>query len=375
MLSGLQQTFDSPFVGTRTLSVSSGYTLDDGNGGGNYVVSELTASGTILADPTNFAWTDLAGGAWEDGSNWNQGVAPVSGSDVFLPATSGGVTFSSITTVKTLTSVSDFSVNGGSLTLGTALGDVSTFSGADLNVNAGSLLLNGSSLESDVVVNGGSLGGTGTIDGNVSIGAATLAPGLPVGVLNISGDLTLATTSTIAIDLQGETAGTGYDVVAVGGTANMDGALLVSLGGGYLPGPSTTFDFLTASSLTGAFASSSLPAGFELASDGTSLGVLSPSVVEPPPSVAEAIAALVTSTNLSAVGMDTPIQYLAEDFSLLPILEDMSLPQDADAVAALFDLTAIDDPVMMSRVDTLFTQLINDANTGEWEDESRLVCR
>jgi len=194
-------------------------------------------------------------------------------------------------------------------------------------------------------------------------------------VLTISGDLSLAPTSTIAIDLQGETAGTGYDVVAVGGTANLDGALLVSLGGGYLPGPSTTFDFLTASSLTGAFASSSLPAGFELASDGTSLGVFSPSVVEPPPSVAEAIAALVTSTNLSAVGMDTPIQYLAEDFSLLLISGDKSLPQDAAAVAALFDLTAIDDPVMMSRVDTLFTQLINDANTGEWEDESRLVCR
>jgi hypothetical protein len=46
-VNGLQQSFDSPEVGNRTLGVLGGYTLDDGNGGANYLVSLQTAPGTI----------------------------------------------------------------------------------------------------------------------------------------------------------------------------------------------------------------------------------------------------------------------------------------------------------------------------------------
>jgi len=46
-VNGLQQSFDSPEVGNRTLGVIGGYTLNDGNGGANYLVSLQTAPGNI----------------------------------------------------------------------------------------------------------------------------------------------------------------------------------------------------------------------------------------------------------------------------------------------------------------------------------------
>ncbi|QQO33647.1 hypothetical protein JJC00_34965 [Bradyrhizobium diazoefficiens] len=47
-LAGLSQSFDSRNAGPRTLSVDGGYTIADGNGGGNYRVTLQTAAGTIL---------------------------------------------------------------------------------------------------------------------------------------------------------------------------------------------------------------------------------------------------------------------------------------------------------------------------------------
>jgi filamentous hemagglutinin family protein len=46
-ISSLSQSFDSKNAGSRTLSVNSGYSVSDGNGGANYVVTLHTASGTI----------------------------------------------------------------------------------------------------------------------------------------------------------------------------------------------------------------------------------------------------------------------------------------------------------------------------------------
>jgi hypothetical protein len=46
-ISDLRQVFDSSDIGLRTLSVS-GYTLNDGNGGGNYVVTRVPTTGSIL---------------------------------------------------------------------------------------------------------------------------------------------------------------------------------------------------------------------------------------------------------------------------------------------------------------------------------------
>jgi trimeric autotransporter adhesin len=46
-VTGLTQVFDSKNAGTRTLSVNTGYTVNDGNGGNNYLVTTNTAAGSI----------------------------------------------------------------------------------------------------------------------------------------------------------------------------------------------------------------------------------------------------------------------------------------------------------------------------------------
>ncbi|MCJ2188304.1 beta strand repeat-containing protein, partial [Novosphingobium beihaiensis] len=48
-ISGLTQSFDTKNAGARLLSVDSGYTLNDGNSGGNYTVTANTAAGSIGA--------------------------------------------------------------------------------------------------------------------------------------------------------------------------------------------------------------------------------------------------------------------------------------------------------------------------------------
>ena len=46
-VTGLSQVYDSRNAGARTLSVNGGYSVSDGNSGGNYAVSTNTAVGTI----------------------------------------------------------------------------------------------------------------------------------------------------------------------------------------------------------------------------------------------------------------------------------------------------------------------------------------
>jgi filamentous hemagglutinin family protein len=53
-ISGLTEAYDSRNAGSRTLSIS-GYTINDGNDGGNYIVTTVIAPGTINAAPLTLA--------------------------------------------------------------------------------------------------------------------------------------------------------------------------------------------------------------------------------------------------------------------------------------------------------------------------------
>ena len=50
-INGLSQVFDSKNAGIRTITVSSGYTINDGNGGANYIVSSSSTEGEITPAP------------------------------------------------------------------------------------------------------------------------------------------------------------------------------------------------------------------------------------------------------------------------------------------------------------------------------------
>jgi uncharacterized repeat protein (TIGR01451 family) len=102
-------------------------------------------------------------------------------------------------------------------------------------VSAGTLLVNGSQSSSAVSLNGGTLGGAGTMGaitstasgGTISVGSPASNP----GILN-SGNVNWSTGSpTLVVQLNGTTAGSGYDQLNVTGTVDLTGATLsASLG-------------------------------------------------------------------------------------------------------------------------------------------------
>ena len=121
-----------------------------------------------------------------------------------------------------------------------------------LTVDAGGAVHATNSLDVGVV---GTLTGDGNVAAAVVSNAGRVAPGSPVGVLTISGAYTQGPAGVLALDLGGATPGAGYDQLAVSGPATVDGALHVSLAGGFHPGLGQTFTVLTAGSVSGAFAS------------------------------------------------------------------------------------------------------------------------
>ncbi|HIQ45440.1 MAG TPA: DUF4347 domain-containing protein [Pseudomonas oleovorans] len=95
-------------------------------------------------------------------------------------------------------------------------------------VFAGTLIVDGNTSSTTTVASGATLAGSGSLGGNVTVqSGGTLSPGNGgAGSLNINGNLSLAAGSTLALDINGTTAGSGYDRVLVNGSANLSGATL-----------------------------------------------------------------------------------------------------------------------------------------------------
>jgi hypothetical protein len=127
-------------------------------------------------------------------------------------------------------------------------GAVHVAQGASLQINAAQTFAESSQLT-----------GGGQILGDVAM-PGTIAPGGLFGTLTFTDDLTLSSTSVVAIDLGGTLAGAQYDVVSILGDATLAGTLNVTLSGSFQPAAGSAFSLLTtAGALTGAFATLSLP--------------------------------------------------------------------------------------------------------------------
>ncbi|HEY2799603.1 MAG TPA: autotransporter-associated beta strand repeat-containing protein [Chthoniobacterales bacterium] len=145
---------------------------------------------------------------------------------------------------------------GGSLTkIGTGtwtLSGDSTFTGT-ANINAGKLIVGGSTT-SDVIVNtGGILGGAGAV-GSVTVNnGGTISPGDPK-TLTVNGDYEQNSGATLTVAIGGTTTGS-YDQLHVTGHATLaDGAVLkLNFINGFAPHTGDTFDLLSFGSLTGSF--------------------------------------------------------------------------------------------------------------------------
>ena len=134
----------------------------------------------------------------------------------------------------------------------TNAGMVNIAAGATLNTN-GASLINAAT---------GTIGGNGTLSltnppTNSLTGTLTnhgiLRPGTSPGTLTITGNLTQGPGGRVNIELGGTAPGN-FDVLAVSGTATLDGTLNVSTTGGYNATGGDNFTVLTAGSVQGAFA-------------------------------------------------------------------------------------------------------------------------
>lgn len=131
----------------------------------------------------------------------------------------------------------------------------------NVNILAGSLLTNGVLGGGEVTVySGASLGGSGSIGGNTTIqSSGTLSPGSSAGTntgtLTINGNLVMSAGSTLAVQINGTTAGTGHDQVVVNGAVSVSGAAL-SVAHGYAPGLGDSYVLIAndmADAVTGTF--------------------------------------------------------------------------------------------------------------------------
>jgi autotransporter-associated beta strand protein len=137
------------------------------------------------------------------------------------------------------------------------LSGTGSFTGAT-NVNAGSLLVNGAltATSNTTAASAATLGGSGSISSNLTVNSGgTLSPGNSPGTLTINGDLAMASGSTLAVEIDGATAGTGYDQIIVNGTVDVSGATL-SVTHNYTAGSGDSYNIIVndaADAVTGSF--------------------------------------------------------------------------------------------------------------------------
>ncbi|MEA2469788.1 MAG: hypothetical protein QOE38_787 [Thermoleophilaceae bacterium] len=104
-------------------------------------------------------------------------------------------------------------------------------------------------------ISGGTVRGGGTLIGNVSNTGGTFAPGSSPGTLTVTGNYTQGAGGTLAVDVAGTTAGTGYDRLSVSGNVSLDGSLAIATGTGFTPPSGQTYQVVTAGGTrTGTFA-------------------------------------------------------------------------------------------------------------------------
>lgn len=146
----------------------------------------------------------------------------------------------------TLTRSQAYTQSGGTTTI--AAGGSSSALVGGSSISGGTLAVNGN-LSGPVTLTGtGTLAGTGTVTGNtgqVTNTSGTVAPGNSPGTLAIAGNYTQGASGTLAIEVDGTTPGTQFDVLTVSGTANLDGTVAVDRDPGFQPANSDTFTFLT----------------------------------------------------------------------------------------------------------------------------------
>ncbi len=240
--------------------VTSNGTVDVGSGGS--INANNTNIGVVIGERSYGAMYVNAGGSVTSAGHVRMGS--IASSDGFLTVAGPGATFIAN---KTLNVGGWEGGNGGS-------GTLSVFEGGRVEVvgqlniyNSGEIDLDGGTLVANSIdhtfggfrFHGGTLS-VGTFTGTLDQDGGTLAPGSSPGTTTVSADYNL-NAGSIAIELDGLTAGTEHDQVSVTGALNLGATsvLDVTLINAFTPNVGDSFDILDWGSITGTFSTISLP--------------------------------------------------------------------------------------------------------------------
>jgi autotransporter-associated beta strand protein len=139
-------------------------------------------------------------------------------------------------------------------------------------VEAGRLNLLGTTGTGDTTIEPAArLDGTGTVSGNLIVGGR-VDPGDSLGTLNVLGNYDQQDGATLAIEIQGTSAGM-FDVLHVAGNAVVEGQLNISLLSLFAPSPGSLFPILNAASVAGGVALVGDATGFALVPTGAGLAL------------------------------------------------------------------------------------------------------
>jgi len=225
--------------GTWALSGSNTYT-------GNTTVSagELDVNGSLSGSSTvSVASGATLGGSGTVGGNVNSTGGSINGSSLII---SGTATLTDASTLGGVNTIGGVTVSSGFTQLS------GTTSASTLSVAAGASLANNGLISGNLSVSG-LLKGSGSVNGNLSL-SGTLAPGNSPGSTTISGNLTMASSAVLAMEVAGDSAGSTYDQIKVSGILTLAGTLDLSTLGGLTAGEQITLiDNISGSSTKGYF--------------------------------------------------------------------------------------------------------------------------
>jgi fibronectin-binding autotransporter adhesin len=108
------------------------------------------------------------------------------------------------------------------------------------------------------ITGSGVISGEGTLalSGGTFLNDGTISPGLPTGILNVTGNIPLtSSTSALQIGLAGNEPGVNQDQLIVSGSANLGGNLVIDLANGFEPEAGQDFTVLRAASVNNEFSS------------------------------------------------------------------------------------------------------------------------
>ena len=231
---------------TRKVDLSDGGELTVSNGGAVGRKASVDANYVDLSinnDPYNSASALATAVIKGEGSSWtgfdinigsgNTGDGTESKNAVLIVKDGGTMSASQMTIG-----------NSGILSM-----DGSQLTSSDAVTNHGVISLNDSLIKGNVANHGVLFGDQGTIEGNVT-NYDLISPGNSPGVLTITGDLTLASDSTLLMEIFGPTA---YDQLIIGGNFVVGGILELDFGG-YMPEFDVPYDlFQVAGGMSGNF--------------------------------------------------------------------------------------------------------------------------